>query len=124
MYDYANVQLMGRATSDAELGKIDDEGRVSKAIFTLALNIPIRRGNQTTSRTLYRRVMALGSFANYVAGCQADGGLKGRLINVIGVMDDEHCIDEDSEEYFQDIVRTASGAGFIKIMDRRARNDG
>jgi hypothetical protein len=115
---------MGRATSDAELGKVDDEGRVSKAVFTLALNIPIRRGNQTTSRTLYRRVMALGSFANYVAGCQTDGGLKGRLINVIGVMDDEHCTDEDGEEYFQDIVRTAPGAGFIKIMDRRARNDG
>jgi|GEM_PF-4036033 len=123
MYDYANVQLMGRATSDAELGKVDEEGRVSKAVFTLALNIPIRRGNQTTSRTLYRRVMALGSFANYVSSCQEDGGLKGRLINVLGVMDDEHCTDED-EEYFQDIVRVAPGAGFIKIMDRRARNDG
>ena len=123
MYDYANVQLMGRATSDAEFGKVDDEGRVSKAIFTLALNIPIRRGNQTTSRTLYRRVMALGSFVNYVANCQTDGGLKGRLINVLGVMDDEHCT-EDDEEYFQDIVRVAPGAGFIKIIDRRAQNNG
>lgn len=123
MYDYANVQLMGRSTSDAELENVDAEGRVSKAIFTLALNIPVRRGNQTTTRTLYRRVMALGSFANYVSQCQNDGGLKGRLINVLGVMDDEHYI-EDGEDLYQDIVRVAPGAGFIKIMDRRARHDG
>lgn len=123
MYDYANIQLLGRATSDAELGNVDEEGRVSKAVFTLALNTPVRRGNQTTTRTLYRRVMALGSFASYVAACQEDGGLKGRLINVIGVMDDEHYT-EEGEEFYRDIARAAPGAGFIKIMDRRARNDG
>jgi len=120
MYDYAQVQLLGRATSDAMLENVDEEGRVGKATFTLALNIPIRRGNQTNTRTLYRRVMVLGSFANYVAQCQEDGGLKGRLINTLGVMDDERCF-EDGEEYYQDVIRVAPGAGAIKIMDRRGR---
>ena len=123
MYDYAQVQLLGRATSDAVLSNLDDENRGGKATFTLALNIPIRRGNQTSTRTLYRRVMVLGAFANYVARCQDEDGLKGRLVNVLGVMDDERYYDGDDELY-REVIRVAPGAGAIKIMDRRVQNDG
>jgi len=123
MYDYAQVQLLGRATADAEVGNLDEEGRPGKATLTLALNIPIRRGNQIQTKTLYRRIMVLGSFASYVSKCQEDGGLKGRLVNVLGVMDDERYYD-DGDECYRDIVRVAPGAGQIKVMDRRTRNDG
>lgn len=124
MYDYAQVQLLGRATSDATLGNLDEEGRVGKAVFTLALNIPIKRGTQLNTKTLYRRVMVLGAFANYVAQCQDDGGLKGRLINVLGVMDDERYLDDSGVEQYREVTRVAPGAGSIKVMDRRVRNDG
>ena len=116
MFDYANAQLLGRAVGDAHLVNIDDPDRVSKATFTLALNIPIRRGDKTETKTIFRRVMALGSFANYVASCQeGDGTLKGRLIVVVGVMDDEKCGEDD----FREVIRVAPGGGSIKIMDRR-----
>lgn len=124
MYDYAQVQLLGRATSDATLSNIDEDGRVGKATFSLALNIPIRRGNELITKTLYRKIMVLGGFANYVAQCQQEDGLKGRLVNVLGVMDDERSSDEDGIVSYQEIVRIAPGAGSIKIMDRRNRNDG
>jgi len=117
MYDYAQVQLLGRATDNASL---HGEDKITKATFTLALNIPIRRAGQTESRTIYRRIMVLGHFANYVESCQKDGGLKGRLINVLGVMDDERLRDEDDELYYEEVTRVAPGAGSIKIMDRRA----
>jgi hypothetical protein len=125
MYDYAQVQLLGRATSDAVLSNLDDEGRPGAAFLTLALNIPIRRGNQTHTKTLYRRIMVLSSFASYVAKCQDEGGgLKGRLVNALGVMDDERYYDDEDNESYRDIVRVAPGAGQIKVMDRRTRNDG
>jgi len=120
MYDYAQVQLLGRATADASLSNIDDDTRSSKATFTLALNIPIRRGQKIDTKTIYRRVMVLGSFATYVASCQESGGLKGRLINVVGIMDDENLGDQN----YREMIRVAPGAGFIKVMDRRNSNDG
>lgn len=123
MYDYAQVQLLGRSTSESVLSNVDEDGRVGKATFTVALNIPIRRGNQVTTKTLYRRVMALGSFASYVANCQDEDGLKGRLIVLVGVMDDERYTD-GSDVAYREIVRVAPGAGSIKIMDRRTRDDG
>ncbi len=117
MYDYAKVILLGRATSDAQLFNIDSDDRVSKAIFTLAVNTAVKRGDRMETRTIFRRIMVLGSFANYVADCQIDG-LQGRLINIIGVMDDEG---RDGRE----IVKVAPGGeGFIKIMDRRTKNNG
>lgn len=119
MFDYAQVQLLGRATKDAELHHIHDEEHVARATFTVACNIPTRRRGEVVKTTIYRRVMALGSFANYVADCQQNGGLKGRLINVVGVMADERVGDE---EYIE-ITRVAPGSGAIKIMDRR-NNDG
>jgi len=123
MYDYAQVQLLGRATSDADFDSFDDEGRPSKATFTLALNIPVRRAQQLQTKTVYRRIMVLGSFASYIQTCQEDDGLKGRLINALGVMDDER-YQEDNDTYFREVVRIAPGAGVIKVMDRRSRNDG
>ncbi len=119
MYDYAQVQLLGRATEDA---LITGEDGPSKATFTLALNLPIRRGGQLETRTVYRRVMVLGAFVNYVASCQQDGGIKSRLINVLGVMDDERFYEDDEEQY-REVIRVAPGAGSIKIMDRRVQRD-
>jgi len=116
MFDYAQSQLLGRAAADAEIST-DEDGRVFKAVFVLACNIPFRRGGQTETRTVFRRVMALGSFAHYVSKCQNEDGLSGRLINVIGTMDDERHGDIDRE-----ITRVAPGAGSIKIMDRRQSN--
>ena len=119
MFDYAQVQLLGRATSDAHLSNIDDQDRTSKATFSIACNIPIRRGSEILTRTIFRRIMVLGSYANYVASCQDSGGLKGRLINIVGCMDDERYEDDDSRE----VTRVAPGAGFIKIMDRRNQSN-
>lgn len=123
MYDYAQVQLLGRATSNAEFGSFDEDDRPGKATFTLALNIPVKRSQQIQTKTVYRRVMVLGAFAGYVQSCQEEDGLKGRLINVLGVMDDERYYD-DGIESFREVTRVAPGAGVIKIMDRRSRNDG
>lgn len=123
MYDYAQVQLLGRATSEATLGSLDDEGRPGKVTFTLALNIPIRRSQEIQTKTVYRRIMVLGSFASYVAKCQEEDGLKGRLVNVLGVMDDER-YHEGTDVCFREVIRVAPGAGSIKIMDRRTRHDG
>jgi hypothetical protein len=108
MYDYAQSQLLGRATADAHFDT-DRDGRVIKAVFMIALNTPVRRGNRMTSRTIYRRIMVLGSFADYVLNCQEEDGLRGRLINVIGVMDDEHVpTDEEDDEYYE-VTRVAPG---------------
>lgn len=117
MFDYANVQLLGRATKDAELHHIDDEEHTARATFTIACNIPTKRRGVVSKTTIYRRVMVLGSFANYVADCQLNGGLKGRLINIVGVLADERVGDD---EYIE-VIRVAPGAGVIKIMDRRTQ---
>jgi len=121
MFDYATVHLLGRATNDAVFSRTEDD-RVNKAVFTLACNIPIQRSNEKITRTIYRRIMVVGSYANYVLRCQEEDGLKGRLINVVGIMDDERYT-EDGEDRYREVTRVSPN-GFIKIMDRRNRNDG
>lgn len=123
MYDYAQAQLLGRATSDATISYGED-GSVNKAVFSLALNIPIRRGGKVESRTLFRRVMVLGTFATYVAQCQEEDGLRSRLVNVVGTMDDERTLNEDGTAAYREVIRVAPGAGCIKIIDRRSQSDG
>lgn len=123
MFDYALVQLLGRATSDASFAKSDD-GRITKATFTMACNIPIQRNDEKITKTVFRRIMVLGSYAKYVFNCQEEDGLKGRLINVVGVMDDERYIDEkNGAEQYREVARIAPGGGFIKVMDRPATYD-
>jgi single-stranded DNA-binding protein len=121
MFDYAMVHLLGRATSDAAISRAED-GRIVKAVFTIACNIPIQRNDEKITKTIYRTVMVIGSYANYVSKCQDEDGLKGRLINVVGIMDDEKYNDNGSDKYRE--VTRVSPSGFIKIMDRRARHDG
>lgn len=116
MFDYAMVHILGRATSDAVFSKAD--GRIVKAVFTIACNIPIQRNDEKITKTIYRTVMVIGSYANYVSKCQDEDGLKGRLINVVGIMDDEKYDDK-----YREVTRVAP-SGFIKIMDRRSRHDG
>jgi single-stranded DNA-binding protein len=113
MYDYASVQLLGRATSDATFFNLDEPDKTSRAIFTLALNLSYRRGGERTVRTIYRKVVAIGSLATYVHKCQEEGGLRGRLINVIGRMDDENQTQE------QIVLVSPSVSGFVKVFDRR-----
>lgn len=114
MYDYAQVQLLGRAANEAELWHIDTTDKTSCARFTIVCNIGVRRHGRVQKETIFRTVLALGPFAKYVADCQ-QSGLKGRLINVIGVMADTQI---DRDEY-EEIIRVAPGEGIIKIMDRR-----
>jgi single-stranded DNA-binding protein len=118
MFDYALVQLLGRATSDATFSQTDD-GRITKAVFTMACNVPIQRNDEKITKTVFRRVMVLGSYAKYVFNCQEKDGLKGRLINVVGIMDDEKYRDETTgEDKYREVARIAPVSGFIKIMDR------
>lgn len=117
MYDYAQAQLLGRATDEAELRYINNSDHTSFAKFTLACNIGVRRRGRLEKETVFRTVVALGPFANYVADCQKSK-LTGRLINVIGVLADVRIEDDEYEE----IVRVAPNEGIIKIMDRRVRS--
>lgn len=121
MFDYATVHLLGRATGEASFVKSED-GRVIKATFTLACNVPIQRNDEKITKTIYRRIMVIGSYAHYVARCQEEDGLKGRLINVVGIMDDEK-YHENGEDRYREVTRV-SPSGFIKIMDRRIKHDG
>lgn len=118
MFDYATVHMLGRATNDAVFTTSED-GRVVKAVFTIACNVPIQRNQERVTKTIYRTVMVIGPYANYVSKCQDEDGLKGRLINVVGIMDDEKYGDDQYRE-----VTRVSPSGFIKIMDRRGRHDG
>lgn len=121
MFDYAMVHMLGRATGDATFSRSDD-GRIVKAVFTIACNIPIQRNDEKITKTIYRQIMVIGSYANYVSQCQDDDGLKGRLINVVGIMDDEKYTENGVDQYRQ--VTRVAPSGFIKIMDRRVRHDG
>ena len=114
MYDFANAQLMGRATSDAQLFNIESAEKTSKATFTLACNIAVQRRTGKDTYTIYRRIMVLGPFANYVASCQDQDGLQGRLCVLNGTMDNES-FSNDNE-----VIRVSSPCGSIKIMDRRS----
>jgi len=120
MYDYARVQIMGRATGDAKFYNLEDTSRTSRAIFTVACNIGYKKSNDIEVRSIFRKVVALGSFANYIFKCQEEDGLQGRLINILGTMDNE--INRESEvdgnEQREIILVTRSADGFIKIMDR------
>jgi len=120
MFDYATVHALGRATNDATFSRSED-GRIVKAVFTIACNIPIQRNDEKITKTIYRRVMVIGSYATYVQKCQDEDGIKGRLINVVGIMDDEKYY-EDGQDQYREVIRV-SPSGFIKIMDRRTRRD-
>ena len=117
MYDYAQAQLLGRVASEAELEHIINPERTSCARFTIACNIGVRRQGRLQKETVFRTILALGPFANYVSDCQSTG-LTGRLVNIIGVMADTKIDDDEYEE----IIRVAPGEGIIKIMDKRVRN--
>lgn len=121
MFDYAMVHMLGRATSEAAFSRAED-GRIVKAVFTIACNVPIQRNDEKITKTIYRTVMVIGSYANYVSKCQEEDGLKGRLINVVGIMDDERYVESGVDKY-REVTRVAP-SGFIKIMDRRVRHDG
>lgn len=115
MFDFANVTMMGRATDDAILINIDNEEKISKANLTIACNISIRKTNDIRSYTIYRKIIVLGSFANYIAKCQDQDGIKGRLIVLTGIMDNEF----NDQANCQEIIRVSPPCGSIKIMDRR-----
>lgn len=117
MYDYAQAQLLGRVAGEAELENIDNPDRTSCARFTIACNIGVRRQGKLQKETVFRTILALGPFANYVADYQATG-LKGRLVNIIGVMADTRV----GEDEYEEIIRVAPGEGIIKIMDKRVRD--
>jgi single-stranded DNA-binding protein len=121
MFDYATVHMLGRATGEAAFSRSED-GRIVKAVFTIACNVPIQRNNEKIAKTIYRTVMVIGSYANYVSKCQEEDGLKGRLISVVGIMDDEKYTENGVDRYRE--VTRVSPSGFIKIMDRRVRHDG
>jgi len=111
---------MGRATGDAKFYNLEDTERTSRAIFTVACNIGFKKSRDTEVRSIFRKVVVLGSFANYIARCQEEDGLKGRLINILGTMDNEINREPgvDENEQREIILVTQSAGGFIKIMDR------
>src|SRR5689334_3841074 len=121
MFDYATVHMLGRAIGDATFSTSDD-GRIVKAVFVIACNVPIQRNDEKITKTIYRRIMVIGAHGSYVFKCQEEDGLKGRLINVVGIMDDEK-YNEDGQDKYREVTRV-SPSGFIKIMDRRVRHDG
>lgn len=122
MVDFAQVYMMGRATSDAILYSIDDPGKVSRATFTVACNVPIRQNEKITeTKPVYRRVVVWGRFANYVSDCQKTDGLKGRLIVMLGTMDDDIQTDSDGKKVEREVIRVGSPQGNLTIMDRRRR---
>lgn len=128
MFDFAQVQMMGRATSDAYFYNLDNEERTSRAIFTIACNLSFSgKGRQSEVRSIFRRIVVLGSFANYLYKCQeADPeGLKGRLIILTGVMDNEinRDIELDNDEQQEIILVSRSSHGCIKVIDRRNATD-
>lgn len=120
MFDYALVHLLGRATGEAVFSRGED-GRLTKAVFTLACNIPIQRNDEKITKTIYRRIMVIGSYVNYIQKCQDEDGLKGRLISIVGIMDDEKYYEDDRDQY-REVIRV-SPSGFIKVMDRRSKHD-
>jgi single-stranded DNA-binding protein len=124
--DYALVHLLGRAVADAKLFNIDDEDKVSRAVFDLAMNVPIKKDGQFATKPIYRRIVVWGYYANYVATCQRNDpeGLRGRLISIHGTMDNEVYIRQESDEKVtREIVRIGSPHGIINIIDRRQRTD-
>lgn len=115
MYDYASVHLVGRATDDAILNNVDSDEYSSIAIFTLAMNLPVRKDDEVETYTIFRRILAIGPFARYIAKIQESDTLKGRLIDVVGIMDDDF-------KTKKEIVRVAPPLGYLKIMDRRVKD--
>jgi hypothetical protein len=119
MYDYAHVHLLGRAIDDAEFVNNSDN-KISKATFTVACNISFKRREGVQVRTIYRKVLVLGSLAKYVQDCQEgdEDGLRGRLISLAGMMD--NALSEDREDVI--LINYVDG-GFLKIMDRRISDE-
>jgi single-stranded DNA-binding protein len=122
MVDFASVNIMGRATSEATLYNIDDESKVSRAIFTVACNLPVKQTEtKMETKPVYRRVVTWGRFANYIADCQKTDGLKGRLLVVVGTMDDDVTTDVDGNKVEREVVRVGHPHGNLTVMDRRTR---
>lgn len=119
--DYAFVHLYGRATGDAKLYNIGSEDGVSRAVFDVAMNIPIRKDGQYSTKAIFRRVIAWAHYADYIASCQESDpdGLKGRVISIAGTMDNEVYADGSSRE----IIRVGSPHGIINVIDRRTKED-
>lgn len=119
MYDYAHVHLLGRVIENAQI-VLNDEGKPSKAFLTIVCNISFKRKDELDIRTIYRKVLVLGSLAKYVKDCQSGDseGLKGRLVHVVGMMDNE--LGGDRQEII--LVSHADG-GFLKIIDRRQNSN-
>lgn len=114
MHDYADVHMLGRATQDATFHTHPTATLPYKATFSIACNVPVRTGGQLISRTVYRRIMVLSPFAQYLLQCQEEDGLKGRLIVLRGVMDNEI-----SSEEHHEVIRVGQPDGSIKVIDRR-----
>jgi single-stranded DNA-binding protein len=122
MVDMAKVFLSGRAVADARLFNVEDEDRMSKAVFDIACNIPMPRklDREQVKKSIFRRVVVLGAAAKYVSDCQASDGLKGRLIIIEGTMDNDYYTDADTgEKCEKEIVRVVHPTGNITIIDRR-----
>jgi single-stranded DNA-binding protein len=122
MVDYAHIHIMGRAVADARLYNIDESEKVSRAVFTVACNLPVKQSDKIMeTKPIFRRIVAWGRFANYVADCQKSDGLKGRLIVACGSLDDDRQFDAAGETTTIEVIRVGHPDGNLTIMDRRLR---
>lgn len=122
--DYANVYLLGRAVNDAKIFSGDE--KITRAIFDLATNIPVRKDGKCSSKPIFHRVVVWGYHADYVAECQETDseGIKGRLIIIVGNIDSESYTDpETNETVVKNIIRVGNPNGQITIVDRRKHEE-
>lgn len=117
--DYAQVQILGRATSDAKLYNIDNPEKLARAVFNIAINLPIRENGVRVYKAIFRTIVARGSQAKYIADKQSEGGLKGRLINILGSLDTEIYTNIDNIEVSKDVIK----AERLVIMDRKIKEN-
>jgi len=117
--DYAQVQILGRATSDAKLYNIDNPEKLARAVFNIAINLPIRENGVRVYKAIFRTIVARGSQAKYIADKQSEGGLKGRLINILGSLDTETYTNIDNIEVSKDVIK----AERLVIMDRKIKEN-
>lgn len=123
--DYAIVHLYGRAVDNARLYNIGDDEKASRAVFDIAVNLPIRRDGKWETKAIFRRVVVWNFHADYVARCQEEdpNGLKGRPILVVGSMDTESYQNQETgERVYREVVRVGAPHGVINIIDRRVRD--
>ncbi len=116
--DYAQVQILGRATSDAKLYNIDNPEKLARAVFNIAINLPTKEDGVKTYKAIFRTVVARGSQAKYIALKQEQDGLKGRLINILGSLDTETYTTIDEVTVNKDVIK----AERLIIMDRKVKD--